>query len=62
MTDYVRVKDKETGHEFSVPAARFDEAAMNKLDRPAVDAGGELIPVKFRTTKGGQSAASKKEK
>ncbi len=68
MTDYVRVKDKQTGHEFSVPAHTFDGDAMTELDKPATDPGGELLPVKYKTTvnaavdtKSGRAAAKDKE-
>ncbi len=68
MTDYIRVKDKQTGHEFSVPADTFDGDAMTELDRPATDPGGEPLPVKYKTTvskaaetKSGRAAASEKE-
>ena len=50
MPNYIRVKDKATGHEFSLPEGSFDEADATVLDRPATDAGGEPLPTKYRTT------------
>lgn len=65
---FVRVKDKATGHELSLPEGSFDPEAVDVLDRPATDPGGEPLPVKYKTTvdqaaetKSGR-AASVKEK
>ncbi len=64
----IRVKDKQTGHEFSVHESTFDGDAMTDLDKPATDPGGEPLPVKYKTTatkaaesKSGRAAASEKE-
>ena len=59
MPNYIRVKDKATGHEFSLPEGSFDEADATVLDRPATDAGGVPLPVKHNTTKSGQAATPK---
>lgn len=68
MPEYVRVKDKQTGHEMSLPVGTFDEADAEVLKKPATDPGGEPLPVKYKTTvdqaaenKSGQ-AATQKEK
>lgn len=70
MPQYIRVRAKDTGHEMSIRADRFDADAFTKLDRPALDAHGEIEPVKYRTSvtkqatekKAGQTAAeSEKE-
>ena len=50
MTEYVRVKDKQTGHEYTVPAHRFDPAGMTRLNKPALTIHGDPAPVKFKTT------------
>lgn len=64
MTEYVRVRDKATGHEYTIPAARFDSEAHVKTDKPALDAHGEPAPTKFRTSvakKASAKTASKAE-
>lgn len=48
MTDYTRVSDKETGHEYTVPAHLFNERAHKRLDNPAVDVRGQVIPAKYK--------------
>lgn len=50
MPEYVRVKDKATGHEFSMPEGTFDEEAVTVLKKDAVDPGGEPLPTKYKTT------------
>lgn len=52
MTDYVRVRDKETGHHVSIPRAQFEHegSVWAELKQDAVDAGGEPLPPKFRTS------------
>ena len=44
MTDWVHVKDKRTGHEYSV--ASPDSDVHDVLDKPAADAGGQPLPAK----------------
>lgn len=47
MPEYVRVKQSETGHEFSIVAsalAAFPELVV--LDKPATRADGRPLPVK----------------
>jgi len=74
MTDYLRVRDNDTGHELSVPRSHYDAnaKAYTVVDKPAVDAAGDPLPVKHRTTvakaaeekqskTGGQQATTTKE-
>lgn len=65
---YVRVKDKQTRHEMSLPEGTFDTDAVTVLDKDATDPGGEPLPVKYKTTvdkaaetKSGQAATSKEK-
>ena len=69
MPEYVRVKDRQTGHEFSLPDGTFDPDSVTVLKKDAVDPGGDPLPVKYKTTvaeaagnKCGRSAATDKEK
>lgn len=48
--EHLRVKDNETGHEYTIRAAEYDKALHTKVDNPAYDAHGEPAPVKYRTT------------
>lgn len=52
MTDYVRVRDKETGHHYSVPRSRFEakRELFQELKQPATDGGGSPLPPKYKTT------------
>lgn len=66
MPDYVRVKDKTTKHEMSLPVGSFDEADAIVLDKDATDPGGVPLSVKYHTTvnqaaedKSGQAATPK---
>lgn len=66
---YVRVKDNQTGHEFSMPEGTFDEDDVTVLDdKAATDIGGEPLPTKYHTTveaaaetKRGQAATLKEK-
>lgn len=72
MSDYVRVKQADTGHEMTLPVEHVeaaDSGSYTVLDKPAVDEGGSPLPPKFKTTvakaaasKSGQQAATDKEK
>lgn len=42
MSDFVRVKDKSTGHEYSV--RHPDPEKVDVLDKPAVDRNGRVLP------------------
>ena len=52
MPEYLRVKQKDTGHELSVTKAMYDFApdAYEVLDKPATDAGGNPNRAKHKTT------------
>lgn len=65
---YIRVKDKSTKHEFSMPDGTFDEDAVTVLNKDATDPGGVPLPVKYHTTvdqaaapKSGQAATPKEK-
>ena len=60
MPDFVRIKDKGTGHESTVSRARADRLgdAVEVLDAPAVDAVGRPLPGKPASK---AKAAAKKE-
>ncbi len=67
--DFIRVEDLMTGHQFSIREDQFDPEAVKKIDRPAVDVGGDVIPPKHKTSvatvaaaKSGQKAGTDKEK
>lgn len=48
MADFVRVRDKKTGHHYSV--AVFDPAKHERLpDHPALDRNGRALPAKTNT-------------
>lgn len=48
--DYVRVKDRDTGHEFSVRTELVNDEAHEVLDKPALGHDGLPAPVKYRTS------------
>lgn len=56
MTDYVRVRSLATGHESTIPEARFDYERWERLTKPAVDRYGAPLPPKYRTAKDGAPA------
>lgn len=70
-SQFIRVKDKATGHEYSIREHLFNGDAHTKSDRPAVGPDGEVVPPKHKTTvrksaaakqpQSGQKAESKKE-
>ena len=71
MPKFVRVKDKSTGHEYSVRESQFNDDAHTRLDKSAYSASGEVAPPKFKTTvtkaaekkaPSGQKADTDKEK
>lgn len=70
MTQYVRVRDKDTSHHYSIPRSRYDATPelWQLLKQPATDAGGDPLPAKHHTSvsaeadkKAGESADTKKE-
>jgi hypothetical protein len=48
MTDWVRVKNKVTGHQYSV--ARALRSAEEAVDKPAVGRNGKPLPAKPNTS------------
>lgn len=58
MTNFVRVKDKATGHEYSV--RHPNPAKVEVLDTPAVDRNGRPLPAKPKTSVTEQVAAKRK--
>jgi len=62
MSEYVRVKQVETGHELSVPKSHADAVGgYEVLDKDAVDLSGNPLPPKYRTTvkRAAKTSASK---
>lgn len=65
--EYVRVKDKSTGHKFSVIASAVDPDAYQVLKQDAVDHVGDPLPPEFneslssKSTTSGHSADSSEE-
>lgn len=61
MTDYVRVKDRETGHHVSIPVAQFEHEGdvWQELKQDAVDSGGNPLPPKYHTSVGKESTTKK---
>lgn len=57
MSDYyMRIKDKATGHERTIPARRFNAETMTKLDKPALGRDGLPAAPKFKTTASKEAA------
>lgn len=52
MPEYLRVRDKETGHHYSVTRESFDANpdAWQELKQPATDSAGDPLPAKHKTT------------
>lgn len=64
MPEYVRVKDKQTKHEYSVVASAVNEDAHQVLKRPATNPDGTPLPPKHHVSlsnQSGQKAESQKE-
>lgn len=69
MAEYVRVKDKETGHHVSILRSTYELESdlWQELKQDATDAGGSPLPPKYHTTvsseagkRASQSAATEK--
>lgn len=56
---YMRIKDKATGHERTIPARRFNAESMTKLDKPALGSDGLPAAPKFKTTASREAAKKK---
>lgn len=52
MPEYVRVRDKETGHHYTVTRQRFDSNPdlWNELKQDAVNSAGDPLPAKYKTS------------
>lgn len=70
MPEYVRVRDKETGHHVTLLRSQFERESdlWQELKQPATDSAGDPLPPKHHTSvsaetekKAGQSADTKKE-
>lgn len=48
MSDYLRVRDKDTGHEYTIRAEHLNAEAHEVLDKPALDNHGEPAAMKPR--------------
>lgn len=47
MPEYIRVRQRETGHELSIIASAYTETAYERVDKPATSADGEPLPPKY---------------
>ena len=58
MADYVRVRDKETGHHLSVHRAHFDRTpdAFVELQQDATYSDGTPLPPKHKTSVSSETA------
>lgn len=63
MPNYVRVRDKSTGHHYSVleQVAAANPDAYQVLKQPAVNANGDPLPGEIPSESAGQSAATTKK-
>lgn len=70
MAEYVRVSDHETRHHYTIARERYERSPelWDELKQPAVDAAGDPLPPKYRTSvsaeadkKAAKSATSEKE-
>lgn len=50
MTEFVRVRDKATGHHYSMPVSGFDPDEVAELKQAATDSAGDPLPPKYKTT------------
>lgn len=58
---HIHVRDKQTGHEYPVAERLFNADAHEKTGKPARDAHGDLVPVKFRTSLGRSATPTPKQ-
>lgn len=62
MPEMVRVKQKETGHELTVDAEwveQYSEGYQVLESKDAVDAAGDPLPPKYKTTVSNEAAKKK---
>jgi len=50
MREFVRVKDPDTGHEYTTTTKRAERAGLRVLDKDAVDAFGAPLAAKHNIT------------
>ncbi len=52
MAEQVRVRDKETGHHFTIGRDKFDRTPelYQELKQDATDSAGTALPPKYKTT------------
>jgi hypothetical protein len=60
VPEFVRVKDKSTGHKFSVVASAVDESAQIVLKQDAVDVGGDPLPPEYAEKTGATTTSKEK--
>lgn len=56
--EYVRVEDKDTGHQYSILRRSVDDAAHKIVASEAVDAGGNPLPAVHAAPKASAAAKS----
>lgn len=61
MTDYLRVKDKSTGHKYTIIASSFDPEAHQELKQDAVNIAGDPLPPEYAETGATTTSTTKKE-
>lgn len=66
MPTFIRVSDRDTGHEYDVDERSFDPASHLKVNRPAQypdlsGPGARPRPMKAHTTKAGQPVRNEEE-
>jgi|GEM_PF-6349557 len=57
MSDFVRVRDKRTGHEYSVVHVTDNHEVVNKR---AVDSSGQVLPPKHKSSVATKKASESK--
>lgn len=58
MAEYLRVKDKGTGHEYTIRAEHFHAAGHKRLDKDPLGLDGTPRPPKYRVALGEDPAPS----
>lgn len=58
MSDFTRVKDRKTGHTYSIATGAVDKNQHEVLDAEAVDANNRPLPAEYAKT----SSTAPKEK
>ena len=63
MSKQVRVKDPDSGAEYTTNEVHAESAGLSVLkDKPAVDSFGRRLPAKYPVTKAGAPVTNPKEK